>query len=103
MAGCQPGQRAEKSSARPLFLQKRVVWQLFGQPRACLTTTLALEMIPLMSPSPNLRDLIHHNDEVQSLQRLQGLIEEGLASGLAEARSANELDELRAIARGEQP
>ena len=56
-----------------------------------------------MSPSPNLRDLIHHNDEVQSLQRLQGLIEEGLASGLAEARSANELDELRAIARGEQP
>jgi hypothetical protein len=71
-------------------------------PRACLTTTLALEMIPLMSPSPNLRDLIHENDETQPLQRLQGLIEAGLASGPAEARSADELDELRAIARGEQ-
>ncbi|MEK8088004.1 hypothetical protein WNB94_16490 [Aquabacterium sp. A3] len=55
-----------------------------------------------MSPSPNLRDLIHQNDEVQPLQRLQGLIEEGLASGPAEARSADELDELRAIALGEQ-
>lgn len=56
-----------------------------------------------MSPSPNLRDLIHHNDEVHPQKRLQGLIEEGLASGRAEARSADELDELRAIARGEQP
>jgi len=59
-------------------------------------------MIPLMSPSPNLRDLIHQNDEEQPLQRLQGLIEEGLASGPAEARSADELHELRAIAQGEQ-
>jgi hypothetical protein len=59
-------------------------------------------MIPLMSPSPNLRDLINENDETQPLQRLQGLIEEGLASGPAEARAADELDELLAIARGEQ-
>ena len=56
-----------------------------------------------MSPSPHVRDLIHQNDDVQPLQRLQSLIEEGLASGPAEARSADELDELRAIARGEQP
>ena len=100
--GCQPGQRTEKSSGSPLFLQKWAVWQLFAQPRACLTTTLTLEMIAPMCPSPHVRDLIHQNDDLQPLQRLQGLIEEGLASGPAEARSADELDELRAIARGEQ-
>ena len=56
-----------------------------------------------MSPSPHVRDLIHESDETQPLQRLQGLVEEGLASGPAQARSADELDELLAIARGEQP
>lgn len=55
-----------------------------------------------MCPSPHVRDLIHQNDDLQPLQRLQGLIEEGLASGPAEARAADELDELLAIARGEQ-
>jgi antitoxin ParD1/3/4 len=52
--------------------------------------------------SEYIRDLIRKDQEAQALQRLRDLIEEGLASGPAEARSSSELDELRAIARGER-
>lgn len=38
----------------------------------------------------------------QASKRLRCLIEEGLASGPAEARTASDLTELRAIARGER-
>lgn len=52
--------------------------------------------------SEYIRDLIRKDQEAQALQRLRDLIEEGLTSGPAEARSTSELDELRAIARGER-
>lgn len=52
--------------------------------------------------SEYIRDLIRKDQEAQAIQRLRGLIEEGLASGPAEARSADDLDELRAVARGER-
>ena len=38
----------------------------------------------------------------EDITRLRGLIEEGLASGPAEARTDDDLNELRAIARGER-
>lgn len=52
--------------------------------------------------SEYIRDLIRKDQEAQALQRLRGLIEDGLASGTAEARSADDLDKLRAGARGER-
>ena len=53
--------------------------------------------------SEYIRDLIRKDQEAQAIQRLRGLIEEGLASGPAEARTEGELTALRAIARGERP
>lgn len=53
--------------------------------------------------SEYIRDLIRKDQEAQALQRLRSLIEEGLSSGPAEARTEGELTELRAIARGERP
>ena len=52
--------------------------------------------------SEYIRDLIRKDQEEQAVQRLRGLIEEGLASGPAEARTDDGLNELRAIARGER-
>ena len=52
--------------------------------------------------SEYIRDLIRKDQEEQAVQRLRGLIEEGLASGPAEARTDDDLNELRAIARGER-
>lgn len=52
--------------------------------------------------SEYIRDLIRKDQEQQAMQRLRGLIEEGLASGPAEARTDDDLNELRAIARGER-
>lgn len=51
-----------------------------------------------MTNSAHPRDNIHEDQEVQALQRLRRLIEEGLASGPAEPRSTDTLNELRAIA-----
>ena len=52
--------------------------------------------------SEYIRDLIRKDQEEQAVQRLRGLIEEGLASGPAEARTDDDLNELRAIACGER-
>ena len=52
--------------------------------------------------SEYIRDLLRKDQEEQAVQRLRGLIEEGLASGPAEARTDDDLNELRAIARGER-
>ena len=52
--------------------------------------------------SEYIRDLIRKDQEERAVQRLRGLIEEGLASGPAEARTDDDLNELRAIARGER-
>lgn len=52
--------------------------------------------------SEYIRDLIRKDQEEQAVQRLRGLIEEGLASGPAETRTDDDLNELRAIARGER-
>ena len=52
--------------------------------------------------SEYIRDLVRKDQEEQAVQRLRGLIEEGLASGPAEARTDDDLNELRAIARGER-
>ncbi len=52
--------------------------------------------------SEYIRHLIRKDQEEQAVQRLRGLIEEGLASGPAEARTDDDLNELRAIARGER-
>lgn len=52
--------------------------------------------------SEYIRDLIRKDQEEQAVQRLRGLIEEGLESGPAEARTDDDLNELRAIARGER-
>lgn len=52
--------------------------------------------------SEYIRDLIRRDQEEQARQHLRALIEEGLNSGPAEARSANDLDDLRAFARGER-
>lgn len=55
-----------------------------------------------VNTSEYIRDLIRKDQEQQAMQRLRGLIEEGLASGPAEARTDDDLNELRAIARGER-
>lgn len=52
--------------------------------------------------SEYIRDLIRKDQEDQAKKRLRSLIEEGLASGPAQARTAAETEELRAIARGER-
>ncbi len=52
--------------------------------------------------SEYIRHLIRKDQEEQAVQRLRGLIEEGLASGPVEARTDDDLNELRAIARGER-
>lgn len=52
--------------------------------------------------SEYIRHLIRKDQEEQAVQRLRGLIEEGLASGPAEARTDDDLNELRAIACGER-
>lgn len=52
--------------------------------------------------SEYIRDLIRKDQQEQAQQHLRSLIEEGLASGPAEARSADDMDELRALARGER-
>jgi len=52
--------------------------------------------------SEYIRDLVRKDQEGQAMQRLRGLIEEGLASGPAQARSDDDLNELRALARGER-
>ena len=52
--------------------------------------------------SEYIRDLVRRDQEEQAKKRLRDLIEEGLASGPAEARTDDDLNELRAIARGER-
>jgi antitoxin ParD1/3/4 len=52
--------------------------------------------------SEYIRDLVRKDQEAQAMQHLRSLIEQGLSSGPAQARSADELDELRAVARGER-
>lgn len=52
--------------------------------------------------SEYIRDLVRKDQEAQAVQHLRSLIEEGLMSGSAEPRSADELDDLRAVARGER-
>ncbi len=53
--------------------------------------------------SEYIRDLIRKDQEEQARQHLRGLIEEGLASGPAKARSATDRDDLLALALGERP
>lgn len=48
--------------------------------------------------SEYIRDLIRKDQEEQARQNLRSLIEEGLASGPAKARSASNRDELLALA-----
>jgi antitoxin ParD1/3/4 len=48
-------------------------------------------------------DLIRKDQEEQARQQMRGLIEEGLASGPAKARSATDRSELLALALGERP
>jgi antitoxin ParD1/3/4 len=55
-----------------------------------------------MTPSEYLLDLIPKDQEEQAKQGLRRLIEEGLASGPAEARSPQDHDNLQALASGEQ-
>ncbi len=52
--------------------------------------------------SEYIRDLIRKDQEEQARQHLRGLIEEGLASGPAKARSATDRDSLLALALGER-
>lgn len=97
--------------------------------RACLTTIMTSSIIAAMSrhtmsfalpetmrhyidsrvasghygnTSEYIRDLVRKDQEAQRQQRLRNLIEEGLASGPAEARSASDMNTLRALARGER-
>lgn len=51
-----------------------------------------------MTNSEPLHEDKRQGQEEQAVQRLRHLIEEGLASGPAEARSTDDLSELRAIA-----
>lgn len=52
--------------------------------------------------SEYIRDLVRKDQEAQAVQRLRSLVEEGLASGPAQARSEDDLSELHALARGER-
>lgn len=52
--------------------------------------------------SEYIRDLIRKDQEEQAKHRLRSLIEEGLASGPAEARRAADTEALLAMARGER-
>lgn len=52
--------------------------------------------------SEYIRDLVRKDQDAQARERLRQLIEEGLASGPAEARAGDDLNELRALARGER-
>ncbi len=51
--------------------------------------------------SEYIRDLIRKDQEEQAKQHLRKLVEEGLASGPAEARSATDREALLALARGQ--
>ncbi len=51
--------------------------------------------------SEYVRDLIRKDQREQRIQRLRGLVEEGLASGPAAADTRADRDELMAIARGD--
>ena len=51
-----------------------------------------------MTNSEPLHEDKRQGQEEQAVQRMRHLIEEGLASGPAEARSTDDLSELRAIA-----
>jgi antitoxin ParD1/3/4 len=51
--------------------------------------------------SEYIRDLVRRDQEEQGKQRLRDLIEQGLASGPARARTAADKKHLLAIARGE--
>jgi antitoxin ParD1/3/4 len=52
--------------------------------------------------SEYIRDLIRKDQAEQARQQLLKLVEEGLASGPAEARSAGDMADLQAIARGDR-
>jgi antitoxin ParD1/3/4 len=51
--------------------------------------------------SEYIRDLVRRDQEDQAKARIRTLLEEGLASGPARARTAADADALLAIARGE--
>ncbi len=51
--------------------------------------------------SEYLRELVRKDQQEQAKQRLQALIEEGLMSGPAMARSADDEAELLSVARGD--
>lgn len=53
--------------------------------------------------SEYIRDLIRKDQQDQERQRLRALLEEGLAGGPFEEDTEADWNELRAIARGEQP
>ena len=53
--------------------------------------------------SEYVRDLIRKDQRDQRIERLRGLAEEGFTSGPAEADTAADQAELRAIARGQLP
>ena len=48
-----------------------------------------------------IRDLVRRDQEMQARQRLRELVEQGLASGPARARSKSDDQRLLAIARGD--
>jgi len=52
--------------------------------------------------SEYIRDLVRKDQDQQAHKRLRALIEEGLASGPAEARTTDDTEELLALARGER-
>jgi antitoxin ParD1/3/4 len=53
--------------------------------------------------SEYIRDLTRKDQEEQARQHLRGLIEEGLASGPAKARSTTDRDDLLALPVGARP
>jgi antitoxin ParD1/3/4 len=55
-----------------------------------------------MTPNEHFRDLIRKDQEEQARQELRHLIEEGLASGPAKARSSQDQENLQALASGKQ-